>query len=450
MLRSWWRQALVVVLFLLIASCSGSGCSGCTSCGIQPIAGGFNPADTITNAASVRVTKNGLDFLSTNIPGLASKLLGSSSGDAGVGVIDFDVPNTSTSVVGQTLNICPNGANPGGTPPICVAEINLGGAALAINSVTPDAIQLSGTIPVRIQDILVTGSVIILGNITIDLAVGSNLSCNTGRGGVSSGVDYQPFPISVTLPLVAETLAPRVGYMKVDTTNATANVTITSSDIIACCTDTGLLGDICNGLLGVLTGTIASDIGNEINGVVINEIQSQLCTKANSALNPACPIGSHPDTEDGGAPPLPSDGGSVSEPDCVYDTPDSGICVPTELGLEGHIDLGSLLQSISPGASGPIDFVLAANGNMIPAPGGAADQNGNTPNGITVGMLGGGLPSPQSHCVPAAANPAPSGLVDPEPDAHRQRDRLRGRRRPRPRRGARPAVFELLPRERLQ
>ena len=50
---------------------------------------------------------------------------------------------------------------------------------------------------------------------------------------------------------------------------------------------------------------------------------------------------------------------------------------------------------------------------MIPAPGAAADQNGNTPNGITIGMLGGGLPSPQSMCVPAAPNPAPSALVIP-------------------------------------
>ena len=76
MLRSWWRQALVVVLFLLIASCSGGGCSsGCSSCGIAPIAGGFDPTQTIPNSASVRVTKPGLEFLSANLPSLAGTLL---------------------------------------------------------------------------------------------------------------------------------------------------------------------------------------------------------------------------------------------------------------------------------------------------------------------------------------------------------------------------------------
>ena len=59
MLRSWWRQALVVVLFLLIASCSGGGCSsGCSSCGVAPIAGGFDPAKTIPNSASERASRS--------------------------------------------------------------------------------------------------------------------------------------------------------------------------------------------------------------------------------------------------------------------------------------------------------------------------------------------------------------------------------------------------------
>ena len=96
-LRSWWRQALVVVLFLLVASCSGGGCSsGCSSCGITPIAGGFAPSETITNSASVRVTKSGLEFLSANLPGLASTLLGRSGGVAGV--IDFDIPQFNGTV----------------------------------------------------------------------------------------------------------------------------------------------------------------------------------------------------------------------------------------------------------------------------------------------------------------------------------------------------------------
>ncbi len=411
-LRSWWRQALVVVLFLLVASCSGGGCSsGCSSCGITPIAGGFEPAKTIPNSASVRVTKHGLEFLSSNLPGLASTLLGRSGSSAGV--ITFDIPSTSTTLVGQTLTICPTppGSDPTTSPEICIAEIEIGGALLKINSVTPDAISLSGTIPVRIQEIKVTGNVVLFGNIEIDLGVGSNLSCNTSTGGVSAGTGFQPFPLTVTLPLVAETIPPRLGYTKIDVDNATANVTLASSDLITCSTDTGLGGTIVNGLLGALTGTIATAVSGQINGVVINELKTQLCTKANSALTPPCPVGTQPEG-DAGAPLLPDGGLPASEPNCVYASQPT-TCLPTELGLEGHLNLGALLSSISPGTSGSVDFALAANGNMIAAPNAAADSSGNTPNGITLGMLGGGLPSPQSDCVPVALNPAPTGLPIP-------------------------------------
>ena len=411
MLRSWWRQALVIFLFLLIASCSGGGCSsGCSSCGIAPIAGGFDPTQTIPNSASVRVTKSGLEFLGTNVPNLASTLLGrSSTGNSGV--IDFNIPSAGpVSLAGQNLYICQN-PDSSASPEQCVAEINIGGAQLTINAVTPDAITLSGTIPVRIQDIVVTGSVIILGNIRIDLGVGSNLSCNTSTGGVSANAGFTPFPLTVTLPLVAETIPPRIGYTKIDAANATANITITSSDIVACSDDTGVLGDIVNGLLGALTGTIASSVGSQINGVVINEIQTQLCTKANAALNPPCPNGTEP-AGDGGAPLLPDGGVPSTEPNCVYDTQPTS-CLPTELGLEGNINLGSLLSSISPGTTGAVNFVIAANGNMIAAPNAAADSNGNTPNGITLGMLGGANAAPPSDCIPPAANPAPTGLTIP-------------------------------------
>jgi hypothetical protein len=406
---SWWRQAFVAVLVLLIASCSGGGCSSCASCGITPIAGGFDPGKTITNVASVRVTKPGLEFLSANLPGLAGSLLGRSGGPSGV--ITFNVPSTPISVIGQNLTICANGTNTTNSPEICIAEIELGSAQLSINAIAPDAISLSGTIPVRIQEIQVTGNVIILGNIEIDLAAGGNLNCNTASGGVAAGTTFKPLPISITLPLLAETIPPRLGYTKIDVAHASANVSISGSDLIACSRDTGVGGTIVNGLLSALPGIIAGTVGSQINNVVIGQLQSQLCTKANGALTPPCPNGSEP----AGPAVLPDGAVPSSEPNCVYASDaGGGACLPIELGLEGHINLGSLLASISPGTSGSVDFILAGNGNMVAAPGAAADSNGNTPNGITLGMLGGGLAAPQSDCVPPAPNPAPKGLVIPD------------------------------------
>ena len=53
-----------VAFFLLIASCSGGGCSGCGSCaGMTPLPGGFPADQAIENAASVRVSRPGLDFI---------------------------------------------------------------------------------------------------------------------------------------------------------------------------------------------------------------------------------------------------------------------------------------------------------------------------------------------------------------------------------------------------
>ncbi|MGO9708834.1 MAG: hypothetical protein ACLQBL_08225 [Polyangiaceae bacterium] len=402
MLRSLWRQALVVVLFLLIASCSGGGCSsGCSSCGITPIAGGFPPSSTITNAASVRVTNAGLNFLSENLPALITKLLGR-SGTAGV--IDYPIPTLNESLDGISVSICPNGSNAGGSPPTCLAEIYIGNATLTLSAATPDYLTLTGTIPILIPDIQVTGIPIING---VDIALGANGTCPSSGSNATTPANI---PITVTLPLVAETIAPRTNYTKIDTANATVNISITGSDLTLCAADCGILGFLCNAILSLLPGTIASALEGPLETQVQGILASTLCTKADSALNPACPIGSHPDTEDGGAPPLLPDGGSPTEPTCVYDsTPDGGtICVPTELGLEGNMNLGALLQSISPGAVGAVDFALAANGNMIPAPG-----TSPAVNGMTLGMLGGALPTPQSLCVPMAANPAPTGLVIP-------------------------------------
>ena len=407
--RSWWRQALVVVLFLLIASCSGGGCSsGCSSCGIAPIAAGFPSTSTIPNSASARVTQHGLGFLSANIGALVTNLLGRSGTP---GVIDFDVPPESTSIpvtipilgnIGSIpINICPNGSNAGSSPETCIAEIDIGQAALTVSTATPDSLTLSGTIPVRIQEIPATGSIIGI-SIGVDIGAGSSMTCDSASGGVSPGAGFAPLPISVTLPLVAQTTGPRIGYTMIDAANATVDVTITSSDLIACSDDSGVGGQIVSDILGALTGTIASALGPQINTVVQNELKTQLCTKADASLNPPCPTGSHPDGGDAGLPGVETDGGVVgTEPACMLDSAPT-TCLPIELGMEGHMNLGALLASISPGTSGALDFMLAAGGNMNPAN-----------SGMTLGLLGGALPQPQSNCVPVAANPAPTGLTIP-------------------------------------
>ena len=309
------------------------------------------------------------------------------------------------------LTICPNGARPTSTPLTCVAQIeHRGSAALSLNAITPDSIQLTGTIPVKLRDLPI-GTIERRPDRRRRWAIPRASRAPTRAAG--SDAEFGNFPVTIDLPLVAETIAPRTGYMKIDAKNAVVNVGLQQSDIQLCSSCASAISGLCNTVLGFITGVVFTPLQQQLNAQVQSQLATQLCTKANSALSPACPLGSHADTADGGAPPLSPDGGLPAvEPNCVYDASPT-TCVPTELGFEGNMNLGALFASISPGTSGAVDFALAANGNMIPAPGAAADSNGNTPNGITLGMLGGGLPAPQSDCVPVAPNPAPTNLVVP-------------------------------------
>ena len=404
MLRSSWRQFFAALLFLLIASCSGGGCSsGCSSCGIAPVAGGFDPAKTIANSASVRVTKPGLEFLSANLPSLVTQLLGR-GGSGTPGVITFDVPsstiNTTIVFIPVTIKICPNGANEKGNPPTCVAAIDIGAAKLNVAAVTPDSIEVTGTVPVVMRDLPL--NIPVFSNVNIAMGDPGSLTCNSAAG---SDANYGQIPVTITLPLVAETVAPRTGYTKIDAKNAVINVGLQQNNIKICSAGCGGVSGLCDGILSLLQGTIFSQLQSQIGTVIQQQLQTQLCTKANPALSPSCPIGSHPD-------PAAGDAGASSA-SCLYDA-DATQCVPTELGFEGHMNLGTLLSSISPGTSGFLDFALAAGGNMDPAPGAATDSSGNSTNGMTLGMLGGAIPQPQSDCVPVAPNPRPSGLVVPD------------------------------------
>ncbi len=149
------RHIFAVVLFLVVAGCSGGGCgSGCSSCGgITPLADGFDPMHRIENAGSARVTPSGLTFLQKNLGTLAKGLLG---GMGTGGVIEFQVPMSSTSIVGIiNATICPNGADPSANPKVCTAEIDVGNANLTLVSAGPYDLHITGTLPLRVEDLQV-------------------------------------------------------------------------------------------------------------------------------------------------------------------------------------------------------------------------------------------------------------------------------------------------------
>ncbi len=157
---SRFRHVFGVLFFLLVASCSGGGCSsGCGGCGgTTPLPGGFPKDKTIDNAASVRVSRPGLTFVEQNLPAVVTKVA-----NAPGGVLGFDIPNidpaktqiADLSIFGKLYvdtNVCVGGPDPAATPPRCHASIGIGKSTFLIDAVKPNAIQLKATIPVILDD----------------------------------------------------------------------------------------------------------------------------------------------------------------------------------------------------------------------------------------------------------------------------------------------------------
>jgi hypothetical protein len=416
------RHGLSILFVVLLFACSGGGCSsGCSSCGMTPLTRPIATANLIDNAGSLRLTRSGLDFLQSSAPVLAGSLIGSGSG----GEFQYPITLAPDTLDGITISFCPSGPNETSTPEECTLQVELSRATFYIDSVTPNAIMVSGTIPILLSDLPLSGSytVSVLGisktlTITLHVGVGSNGSCCEGSscaGGTTDGQpieSYYDMPFSITLPLVADTIAPRVGFTKIDAANVAVNVGVSASDLEVCfdC-DFSVLGvdvnldSVCDGLTNGIIGLVFPLVQSTLESEIQKLVQGELCTKPAAGV---CPAGSSVDTGTG---------------NCDYDV-QPGTCLPIGLGLEGGLNLGADLQSISYGAMSNLDLALAAGGTMIPAnaptaPAGspadgtvAADPN-HTPNGVTLGLLGALVPDPFSQCVPQAANPIPTGIPIP-------------------------------------
>ncbi|MBX3209775.1 MAG: hypothetical protein KF764_32375, partial [Labilithrix sp.] len=408
---SRFRHVFGVVFFLLIASCSGGGCGGCGGCaGMTPLPGGFPADKAVENAASVRVSRPGLDFLEKELPTIATKLT-----NAPNGVIGFDIPTVDPapakiadlSIFGEVFLdalVCPDGPDPNANPPRCHASVGIGASTFQIDSITPDAVRIRATIPLELEDTPIQANVsydpplvgpVNLGGITLHIGYGSG-TCSGGKPNVTP----KALPLGITIPLVAETTAPRIGYTKIDVDNATIDLSGLNADDVKICSSCGFATAICDAITnsGFVKGLVVNPLKSGLEGQVKSLLRDQLCTKPNPTLNPACPTGSSPDANNNF---------------CVYDSAKDK-CVPMLLGTDAHVELGGFLRSISPSTSGGVDFGLASFGAMNPAPRLPANGQGRSPNGVTLGMVGGVLPQPPSTCVVQKAVTPPTGIPIPD------------------------------------
>lgn len=407
-MASRFRLALGMLAISLVAACSGGGCGG--GCGGTPLPGGFPKEKTVENAAGVRVSRPGIDFLEKALPNTVATIAKAQNGKLG-----FDIPNVDPGAseianlgIGKLLfdpNVCVGGPDPKANPPKCRAEINIGAALFSAEAVTPSSIKARAVVPVMVSSTPVNAK------LTADPIIGGNFDIGSltvyigyGDGGCSNGkpnVTPHNLPIGVSIPFVAENIAPRDGYTKIDVKNATVDLSGLNGDDVKICSDCGFASDICSAITnsGFVKDLVIGPLKSGLEGQVRNLLEAQLCTKPNTALNPACPTGSKPDGKN---------------EYCVYNSkPDT--CVPTLLGTDMHLDISGALQSISPGVTGGLDFGLAAGGAMQPFPKlGPAGPANKTPNGITLGMIGGVVPQPPSKCVPFADVKPPTGIPMPD------------------------------------
>ena len=409
-----FRQVFGVLFFLLVASCSGGGCSsGCgTSCaGTTPLPGGFPKEKAIENAATVRVSRPGLDFVEKQLPSMITKVATAPGGVLGFDVPNVDPPKTQVADLGLGKflldpNVCPDGPDPKATPPRCHADIALGKATFQIDSVKPNAVTLRALVPVKLEDTPIAAELRINPIIGPEFGLGSlTLHVGYGDGGCSNGlpqVTPHVLPIGITIPLIEETTAPRNGYMKIDVGNAVVDLNGLNENDVRVCSSCGgsFADDVCSAITdssfvkGLIVGPLKSGLESQVKSLLAD----QLCMAPSAAVNPPCPTNTSPD---------------AANKHCVFDS-DKNKCVSTLLGTDAHVNLSGVLKSISPGTAGGVDFGLAAGGAMKPFPNAAGNAQGRTPNGMSLGMLGGVVPQPPSKCVTQAVLKLPAGIPLPD------------------------------------
>lgn len=406
---SRFRHAFGVAFFLLVASCSDGGCGGCGGCAtMTPLPGGFPTEKGVENAASIRLSRPGLDFFEKELGPIVAKGM-----NAPNGTFNLEIPETPFEVVDAFClgipiggvciggkpdvkgSFCPGGPNATTAPPRCAAAANVASAQFQIDPVKPNAINIKAVVPLKLDDTPVTITDPV--GLTIHVGYGSKTSCDNEK----PVVEIKQLPIKVSIPIVAETTPPRIGYSKIDVDAATVDLDALQPEDVRLCATCGVLpDDWCNGLLN--WSFIKNRVVNALKGSLESQVKSllrdQLCTKPNPARSPACPTDSSPD---------------ANNKYCVYDTAKDK-CVPMLLGTDAHVELGGFLRSISPGTTGGVDFGLGSFGAMSPAPSLDANAEGRTPNGITLGVVGGVLPQPPSKCVVQKLVAPPTGIPIPD------------------------------------
>jgi hypothetical protein len=385
-------------LFALVACGGGSGgCGGCSS--LTPIPGGFPQDKRIDNAANIRITESGFAFLKDNIGTLAGGAIGASNG------LSIPIPGTQSAVpVIGNIDICQN-VDPAVDPSYeCKANINVPGLHLdSLQTAQPNIIELSGTIPIQVESLPL--NVPIIGGLRVFFDPGNATSCTDIHH------DFVNVPISAQIAIERvedPTVPSRNGLSRIKVVSLDPQIDdstihivdrVESNSAVTCfllggapCCPKGLITD--SNLLSFIKGLL---IG-QFTGPLTAQIENALCTKP--TVDAPCPTGTH---EDSGK--------------CLFDD-DTTQCASTVIGLDGSLNVGGLLASVSPTTKGALDIQFAAGGKSNDPVETSFKLGDLYPknNGATLAMSGGAEAHPDPImplCGPVAQVPLPTNVPTP-------------------------------------
>lgn len=300
------RFPFAIAFSLLIAGCSGDGCS----C-VEPIPGGFPDEQRVDNAIQVRVSDQGIAAVEADPAGLLGGLIG---GGGAPGVVEFPVPPSC----GDTAVCCPGGTPSPDCGPILI-DLNKQGTEADRLEINP--VQGADQIDVIVRARVATA---------MDLPVGaSGVNCLVAIDTTASGTES--LTLSAQLQLLQDANA---GTTRLEV----ASVTVTDFD------DGDIdikQGDFLCIFGGLAKGTIVDQFVGALEDGVKGAIEDQLCKE--------CPSG------------------DVAECGPNADTCDGNVCMTgsvclQELGIAGRLSGPALLGSFSPGTQGAMDIYDVAGG----------------------------------------------------------------------------------------
>lgn len=374
-------------LILLIVGCSGGGggCGGGTGCGgggCANIPGGFPAAKRASNAISAELSGQGIQYFQDNLTALVGTILGSSNG------LSLNVPcieqTQNVAVLGDvTVHAC------------CSHACNV---MAAINSVT----ITPSTAPDRSVDVNIVLSMNVnTGSIPVEVPV-EILGIGLCTIGCNLSYAQQNIPIDVTLNLKVDPAWGDILAVNVMGIDLSELIDVNELNINS-------QGGICSGIacgaldLDFIKQTLFQFLTPTLNTTVQDAIDGFRCQKCDTArwsANGGCPTSTQTTN-----PPV----ASCQNDACFIGAPSAHKCVPTELGLQGRMNAGSLLASFGGPPDALLDIYAMAGGRSTNSrPTTYVDSGG----GIVIGVMGGSDSPVPAACVPPHTAPT---LVNPDP-----------------------------------